>query len=530
MSTTTLAALLLSFSLCFAEPSWALNVRGDADLTKFVTRPDIKAPLFEITHYDEAALAPGLWFLGPYAHLFQSKGHPKLHQPCQTGPHIYTHDGELVWSGACTFDNRVACDVRSFRANGSAFVTAIIMPDATDPKGHGVIMNDKYDVVSRIQAPPGTASFNMHELTMVDNGSRAVYLVTKPRFVDMAGLISDTDSGWIVDMAILEIDLQTGLLSFEWWASDHIGLSESSAILKDYGMRASGWDWLHINSVTKNHQGDFLMSARYTDCIYKISGQNGNILWRLGGTNSDFALVDFNFSRQHDAQWLEHNETTEIISFLDNGADDHGYFTSNMSSALVVRLESRAHQPHAKLVQRIWRPDGGISHLRGNFQILPNGNRLISWSENAYITEHAEDGRLLMSASFKSERFVTYRVHKLPFEGFPTEKPRLHAVAYRAGESAITSYSVSWNGATNVATWRFWQVSDANDDATLIGEAPHRGFETAFQSQGCETRVFAEALDRAGWTLGTTSIVAIPPPALPHLHVATDDEAEHDEL
>ena len=281
------------------------------------------------------------------------------------------------------------------------------------------------------------------------------------------------------------------------------------------------------------------MSARYTNCIYKISGEDGTILWRLGGTNSDFHMVDLNFSRQHDAQWLEFDEDTEVISFLDNGADDFGYSTSNTSSALVVRLAKGAHQPQATTMQRIWRPDGGVSQLRGNFQILPNGNRLINWSENAYITEHAVDGRLLMKASFSSKRFVTYRVHKLPFEGFPSERPKLHAAAYRAGKSALTSYFVSWNGATNVAKWRFWKASDADDDPTFIGETSNEGFETAFQSQDCETRVFAEAVDREGRTLGKTETVAIPPPSVGQHQYATDhadsrEKAEgspgHDEL
>lgn len=267
----------------------------------------------------------------------------------------------------------------------------------------------------------------------------------------------------------------------------------------------------HPNSVTKNGDGDFLMCARFTNAIYKISGQTGSILWRLGGTQSDFVMDGFNFSRQHDAQWVTYDADTEIVSFLDNGGDDLGYSTSTTSSALIVRLDKGAKPPHASVLQRIWRPDQGKSQLRGNFQILPIGNRLVGWSENSYITEHAPDGRLLMKANFRTDRLVTYRPFKFRFEGFPSEKPVMHAAAYRAGSSALTVYFVSWNGATNVASWTFWRASALGDEPVFIGRATYHGFETTFESPGCEALVFAEATDHEGQFLGMTEIFAISP-------------------
>lgn len=175
-----------------------------------------------------------------------------------------------------------------------------------------------------------------------------------------------------------------------------------------------------------------------------------------------------------------------------------------------MRLDKRTTPPYAAVVQTIWRPDGGISQLRGNIQNLPNGNKFIGWSDNAYITEHAPDGQILMSASFASERAVTYRAYKFPFEGFPHEKPVMHAAAYRAGSSSITTYFVSWNGATNVVLWRFWRAAaDSNAAPTAIGETQRTGFETSFQSPGCETLVFAEGLDYEGISLGKTERFAV---------------------
>lgn len=140
----------------------------------------------------------------------------------------------------------------------------------------------------------------------------------------------------------------------------------------------------------------------------------------------------------------------------------------------------------------------------------------------------------------RSKRSVTYLVYKLPFTGLPTERPKLHAAAYRAGESALTSYFVSWNGATSVAKWRFWRARvDKDHDHVLIGETLCRGFETTFQSEGCEIGVFAEALDHEGRSLGATEIVAVLPPAVAvhsiaadhkHLNEVAEESLGHDEL
>src|ERR1700744_3370003 len=77
----------------------------------------------------------------------------------------------------------------------------------------------------------------------------------------------------------------------------------------------------HINSVDKNSEGDYLLSTRYTNAIYKVSGKDGSIVWQLGGDHNSFVMDGFNFSKQHDARFIEQNATTTIISFLDNASD-----------------------------------------------------------------------------------------------------------------------------------------------------------------------------------------------------------------
>lgn len=138
----------------------------------------------------------------------------------------------------------------------------------------------------------------------------------------------------------------------------------------------------HANSVDRNSNGDYLLSARHTDCIYKISGHDGSIIWRLGGLNSTFTLADFTFSRQHDARFVpseDRHDGKELISFLNNAADSH-HNTSATSAAYLVEVDTNGGT--ARLSKQWLRPDGKLGVYRGNVQFLDNGSVFVYWGDN----------------------------------------------------------------------------------------------------------------------------------------------------
>jgi hypothetical protein len=61
-----------------------------------VQRPDIEAPNFTVTIYDESRISPGYWFIPSYDFLDQSVQNGGR----WTAPHIFDKNGELIWSGA----------------------------------------------------------------------------------------------------------------------------------------------------------------------------------------------------------------------------------------------------------------------------------------------------------------------------------------------------------------------------------------------------------------------------------------------
>ncbi|UJO13066.1 uncharacterized protein CLAFUR5_03623 [Fulvia fulva] len=349
----------------------------------------------------------------------------------------------------------------------------------------------------------------MHEFNTVDGGTKALNFSMHNVYKALDGVETSSEAGWLADIGIRELGLDSGDVSFKWLGSDHINATESNTT--PYGFDSplpKRWNYLHLNSVNKNADGDYLVSARLTDSIFKISGHDGSVLWHLGGLRSSFKLDDFNFSRQHDAQWVSPNDEVEIITFLDNGADNldppYGpYPTSEISSGLLVELDKRTMK--ARVLKRWIRPDQGLSRLRGNMQNLPGGNVLMSWSDNAYMTEHSVSGDLLAEARFTSERFVTYRAYKFNFTGMPAEaKPVLKAFAHGiTQEKSSTVIYTSWNGATDIASWKYY-CTGPEQDPRAIGEAARTGFVTTFYTSSYECgEVFAEAIDQDGIVMGT---------------------------
>lgn len=97
------------------------------------------------------------------------------------------------------------------------------------------------------------------------------------------------------------------------------------------------WDFAHINGIDKiltgPSAGDYLVSARHHDTIYKIAGRDtlsgqkpGSILWRLGGegaVKNDFEMAsNWTFSREHHISVLGYGgeDGTQLkISLFNNG-------------------------------------------------------------------------------------------------------------------------------------------------------------------------------------------------------------------
>ena len=189
---------------------------------------------------------------------------------------------------------------------------------------------------------------------------------------------------------------------------------------------------------------------------------------------------------------------------MNNAANDQEQ-TAAYSTGMFVALNTVTLT--ATLIRAFPRPDKKVSRLRGNVQVLPNTNVVINWSENAYVSEFTADGVHILDTYFTSNRFGTYRAYKSNTTLTPADQPVMKAFVF--GETPATSTSVfyvSWNGATEVASWKFFASRKLAGGFSLVGEASRAGFETSYQKSGYHEKGFVEAVAADGTVLGQSAI------------------------
>ncbi|GFF88407.1 hypothetical protein IFM60648_08379 [Aspergillus lentulus] len=316
-------------------------------------------------------------------------------------------------------------------------------------------------------------------------------------------------NGWVINGVFQEVDIKTGKVLFEWKSLDHVPLSATHAPLRLDGVVGDGltngstWDYFHINSVDKNNDGDYLVSARHTSCIYKVSGQNGSIIWQLGGNQSSFQLRGYNFSYQHDARFREENETTTILSFFDNASNNHTN-TSSTSSGKIIAID---HNTNTSTLLRQYNPpgDGLLSIFQGNTQIMPNKNVVIGWGFYPSISEHTEDGTAIFFATLESPDAQNYRAFKANWTAKSSDPPALRT--YSASTNSPTTFWVSWNGATGVDRWRMHATSPESGEFMPLDVIHNQGFQTTYASSSYHPRAFAEAIAADGSSMANSTVV-----------------------
>lgn len=319
--------------------------------------------------------------------------------------------------------------------------------------------------------------------------------------------VGGPEDGWLWDGTFQEVDIETGEVLFEWRASEHIGFDEAIRGREGNGEDEDHpWDFFHINSVDKDSKGNFLISSRYMGSLTYINGTSGEVIWKMGGKDNSFTdLSDgaaTNMTWQHHARFHD-NDTT--ITLFDNQSRGSGA-PELPSRGLYLDVDDENMTVSVR--RTYWHPEYISSQSQGSMQVMEDGRILLGYGHIPVFTEFSAEGEVLCDVHFGPEYQFTsgdvlsYRAFKRKWVGKPDTPPDFvieSNVAY-----------VSWNGATEVATWVLEGAdrSDAEDGEfnflTAVGKS---GFETEIQfPQGTHPFVRIAALDADGLTLAYTEV------------------------
>ena len=319
----------------------------------------------------------------------------------------------------------------------------------------------------------------------------------------------DITDGWVIDSLFQEMDIATGDLLFQWRASDYFAIEESLAPIKSFGKTEElAFDFFHINSISKDAAGDYLISSRYMCALICVNHTSGDLIWQLGGLGNDFTDLSegaaTDFSWQHHASWHD-NET---ITVFDNGAYDR-LESAKYSRGLILSVDQT--QMTATLLQDYIPPQGFLAGSQGSVQLLADSDTvLVGWGHTPAYTEFTMDGDVLCDVHIGAVNLDSlgwcknYRTFKYPWVGHPKSLPD---IAMQPRENSIY---VSWNGATEVDHWLL-QSNFGPDNEAFQNHDPvaKKTFETRIALPNtAKDYVRVAAVDKSGNILAYSKAVS----------------------
>ncbi|MCJ1393156.1 hypothetical protein MMC18_006028 [Xylographa bjoerkii] len=516
------AALLLA--------SFALSQAQNVTLLNLLSRPDIQAPTFYVTTSETALLAPGYIMITP-----SSPGSTNF----QNAPYLYNNLGHLVWSGVHhlspglgAYDEKVCY----YKGTPHLCFTQFTGPVGGGPGGVGsysAILDETYTQVAAV-APSGTfagqdLTQDLHEFNVIGTAGASALLtsyITYAHNVTYPACPGSPETPFTKTGLFTEVStdgLNTTL--FQWNAIDHVDPTDTYVCPGDNNVGSGksisdGFDFFHINALDKDENGDYLVSSRHTSTLFKIAGNKnteglapGSIIWRLGGKQTSFPIMDstvpgtpnLNFSFQHHARF---RPSINGVSLWDNANDAVTTASAVSSSGMSVTISTSNGTNKATLIEQYVSPGGQLDSSQGSHQFLPNGNHFMGLGSYPYVYEQTSDGTTVFYANWGNLPLQSYRAFKYAWVGKPPIS-EIALFAYAQSCTAPAAFYASWNGATEVVSWKYFTSSSENGTFALAATAVNNGTFETFTTASFNLYAYAIAYDDLGNMLGQTPTVSV---------------------
>jgi hypothetical protein len=449
----------------------------------FVSRPDLSPPQVTITQLASGSAeetTPRFIALAPDYVIENST-------PSQQGLMLVDRLGRLVWFKPAS-PGQKPFDLKLQTYQGKPVLTwweGVLVADFGSGKAQ--IADATFNTIKTVSGANGL-QMDLHEFTITSSGAglATAYDETTTDLTAVKG----AKQGRIINCHAQVLDLATGKATFDWNALEHVAVEESYKPVPASGKNL--YDYVHVNSLQMLSDGSLLVSARNTWTVYRINGKTGAIIWRMGGKKSDFKIEPTaSWAWQHHVTMVSDTEMTLFDNSTTKQAPSRGLLLSVDQSAMTVSLK-----------QAFKAPTGFYAGTLGSVQVMPNGNVFVGWGTQPYFTEFASDGTQLLFGQLPLGT-RSYRAFLVDFVGAPADKPVLIAKAYAAGGYQIY---VSWNGATEIDSWRIDAGANAHS-LKPVGTSPWTGFETTIVVDAVGPSFQAIALDANGHELGSSEVV-----------------------
>lgn len=446
----------------------------------------------------------------------------------QPGALMLDNAGNPIWFRPLRDANLMNTDFRKQKLFGKPVLTfwqgTLVTPPvytnapagSSEPGSCFYIMDRSYRVIKKVKARKGFTS-DVHEFLLTPRNT-ALFLSTKTVAMDLTPY-GGPANGYVQDFAIQEIDLKSNKLIFFWDALEHISLTDSYEPASSAVQSGNIWDAFHLNSIgLTDDKHDIIVSGRNTWTIYKINKGSGDIIWRLGGQQSDFTIgTGASFSWQHDARFLPNN----TISLFDDNCCPSPTIPADTPPAHGMVLQLDLVNMNASL-QRSYYHDPNIQvSSQGSVQTLANGHKFVGWGESQYYSEFNQAGNseanpaenLIYDAQMPGDN-LSYRAYRNHWVGRPHYPP---SIAVKSSSSSDGSSSsevgqvavyASWNGSTQTVGWEVYAGARPHH-LTKVKRAGRQGFETTILVDDSGPYFRLTALNAKGKVIGRSKTVKL---------------------
>ena len=233
-----------------------------------------------------------------------------------------------------------------------------------------IIVNQNFQIIDSL-SPKGDVDLDIHEFDILKNGN---YLIAglKIDSIDMSEkFIGGTKGKPNVKIKGFVIQEMTNdhQMVFEWNSNDHIEVDD---FIESYKFNFDLFNYCHGNAIHEDSDGNFLISFRNLNSIYKIDRTSGEVIWILGGKSSHFQLLNDSipFSGQHDSQTHGNGR----ISLFDNANSSEKPKISR-GIEYVLNEDDRTYSK----VWEYYNKPASFSRAMGNLQVTGNGQRVVGF-------------------------------------------------------------------------------------------------------------------------------------------------------
>ena len=233
-----------------------------------------------------------------------------------------------------------------------------------------------------------------HEICRLDNGDLLLVHFVEQNF-DLTSR-GGSKSEKVTGDGLMVMDIQTGQVKWEWDCFMEFNPADDPNIMGQVNMLNLNYrdDWLHVNSAAQDKNGDFYITLNWSSEIWKISGKDKKVLYRVGNKESIPTAPEDQMQGVHCASVIAPDQ----ILVFDNGRETH------ISRALTFTVNPSAMT--AKVTHRIDVPQKLGSPFQGSAQKTEDDYYVIGPSQSSSILIYDAKGELV---KMYNTPFVTYR-------------------------------------------------------------------------------------------------------------------------